>query len=128
MGIDEFGTVHKNFDACRIDVLAVKVFEARDFLVLAGDEHVPVEMGGRNRPAEACGVDNVFGVMARIDEQFLRDAAADDAGATERIFLGDCHARARLRRESARAHAARTAADDEEIVVIRHLRISSARR
>src|SRR5262249_27329342 len=54
----------------------------------------------------------------RIDEQLLRDAATDHAGAAHAPLLGDRDARAGHRRHATGANAATAAADDEEVVVV----------
>ena len=116
--VHEFGPLHDDLDAGLGDVLVIEPFEARDLLVLVGDQHVPVEFRPRHRPAEAAGILEILDIVAGIDEQLLGDAAADHAGAAEAVFLGDGDLGAVAGRQPAGAHAARAAADDEEIVVV----------
>ncbi len=119
--IDELRTLHDDLDASLGDVVAIDAFQPRDLRILVGDQHVPVEFRAWHGPAETAGVLEILGKVAGIDEQLLGDAAADDAGAAETVFLGDGDARAMARRQPAGAHPARAAADDEEIVVVGHL-------
>src|SRR3546814_13380480 len=53
-----------------------------------------------------------------VDQQLLRHAAADHAGAAVTVFLGHRDARAMARGDPAGAHAARSATDHEEVEVI----------
>ncbi len=133
VGIGQRGAVLDDFDAGLRQERAIGRLQPRDLLVLVGDQRRPVERGVRHGPAEAGGILE-FAVEARgIDQKLLRHAAADDAGAAEAIFLRQHHARAVLRGNARGAHAARAAADDEQIdVEIRHatyrVRASSFRR
>ena len=55
--------------------------------------------------------------MRGIDQQLLRHAAADHAGAAHAVLFGDHDARAVTGRDPGGAHPARTASDDEQIDV-----------
>src|SRR3546814_12396287 len=55
--------------------------------------------------------------MRAVNEQFLGHAAADDTGAADPILLRHRDARAVRGRDARGADAARTRADDEEIIV-----------
>ena len=105
----------------RSSVGGIGGFEPRDLAVLVGDQRRPVERRLGDRPAEAGGVLELVGEARGVDQELLRHAAADHAGAADAVFLGDHHARAVARRDARGAHAARARADDEQIdVVIRH--------
>src|SRR3990172_12544687 len=69
-------------------------------------------------PAEPFCVGELAAIAAAIDEQLLRHAAADHAGAADAILLGDADARAELGRQPRRADPARARADDEQVVVV----------
>jgi len=56
--------------------------------------------------------------VAGHDHEFLRHAAADDAGAADPMLLGDGHALAAKRGQARRPDAARAGADDEQVVVV----------
>ena len=90
-------------------------FQPRDFLVLVGDQRRPVEGGRRHGPAVARRILEFVGKARGVDQQLLRHAAADHAGAADAIFLRQHHARAVTRGDARGAHAARAAADDEQI-------------
>jgi len=80
----------------------------------------PDERRVRRAPAVALRVLE-FGPEARgIDQELLRHAAADHAGAADAILLGDHHAGAVARRDAGGPHAARSRADDEQIDLFRH--------
>ena len=68
-------------------------------------------------PAETLGVLEVVAEPAGVDEQLLRHAAADDAGAAEPILLGDPDPGAVLGGHARRPNAARAAADHEKVEV-----------
>src|SRR5579862_1459428 len=102
---------------------AVNGLKPPDFLILVGDQRRPIEGRVRYRPAEAGSVLEFIVETRGIDQKLFRYAAADDAGAAEAVFLGERDARAVLRGNAGRAHAARTAANDEKVKVeIGHIR------
>ncbi len=88
--------------------------------VLALDEARPVERGLRRRPAVALGQGEVLGEFGRIDHELLGHAAADHAGAADAVFLGHGDARAGHGGQARGAHAARSGADDKQVVVVAH--------
>src|SRR5262249_9067119 len=101
----------------------VDALKARDLPVLVGDQRGPVEAGAVQGPAEPYRVLEVVAEAAGVDEELLRHAAADHAGAAEAVFLGNLHPGTLLARDAPRAHRGRAAADDEQIeVVLAHLR------
>jgi hypothetical protein len=89
-----------------------------DLLVLVGDQRRPVELGAGYRPAEAGGVLELVRKTAGVDQELLRNAAADHAGAADAILLGDHDARAVPGCDARRAHAARAGTDHEQIDIV----------
>ena len=77
----------------------------------------PVEVPRLHVPAIGAGFFGDPGIFAGKDHQLLGHAAPDDAGAAVAVLFGQRHLDAALRRDTRRAHAARTAADDEQIIV-----------
>src|SRR5690606_21349256 len=88
-----------------------------DLAILVADQGRPVEVRLADVPAVTGRVLEMLGKLRGIDEQFLRHAAADDAGAAEAMLLGDRHAQALRCSKAAGTDAAGAAADDEEVVV-----------
>ena len=122
VGVNEHGPAFRHFDAGLVERRAVSRFQSGDFAILVGDQRRPIERGLRHGPAEAGGILEFAAKTRRIDQELLRHAAADDAGAAEPILLGDHNARAVLGGNARSAHAARTASDNEKIdVVISHV-------
>src|SRR5690606_36081440 len=81
----------------------------------------PVKLGALHRPAEGFRLLEVERKAACVHQKLLRHAATDDAGAADAVLLGDHDARAMLGGDARGAHAARPAADDEQIdVELRH--------
>ncbi len=97
---------------------AVGLLEPGDFLVFVFDKGRPIEVHVADRPAKSGGVLELVAEAAGVDEQLLRDAAADHAGAADAGFLGDHDAGAVLAGNARRAHAARARPDDEKIDVV----------
>ena len=92
-----------DLDARRLEELRVTPVQPRDLLVLVRDQSRPVELRLADRPAVAGRVLEVVGEVAGVDEELLRDAAADHAGAAERTPR-----RSRRARRAPRDTAART--------------------
>ena len=103
-------------------------FQPRHLTIDVRDQRRPVECRLRHGPAVTGGVFEFLGKSRRVDQQLLRHAAADHAGAADAIFLSDHHARAVARRNPPSAYAARARTNDKEIdVVIRHQPLSPVR-
>src|SRR6185295_1059055 len=100
------------------DGAAVEALQARDLLVLVGDQRRPVEAGAVRRPAESGRILEVVAEAAGVDQKLLGHAAADHAGAAEAVLLGDRHPGSVLSGNARRPHAARPAANDEEVEVV----------
>ena len=96
-------------------------FKTGDFTVLIGNQRCPVERRLAHRPSVAGGILEFVRKSGRIDQQLLRHAAADDAGAADAEFLGDHYARAVAGRDARGAYAPGPGADDEQVDgAIRH--------
>ena len=111
------GAFLDQFRTRRREIADIGLVEAVDLLVLVGDKGWPVEGDLLRRPAEAHGILEFLGEFRGVDEELLRHAAADDAGAADAEFLRYGHLRAMARGDAGGAHAARACTDDEEIVV-----------
>ncbi|MCH9019225.1 MAG: DUF1549 domain-containing protein [Proteobacteria bacterium] len=118
MGVGEPRVVVDDRDAAVLEHPPVDAVEPRDLVVLVGDQPRPVEAALADRPAEALGVLEVVREVRGVDQELLGHAADVDAGAAEVALLGDRDTRAIARRDARRAHPARAAADDEEVVVV----------
>ena len=118
--IDDHRTALGDLDLGAIEIGGVGLLEPVDLLVLVGDQRRPIELRLGHRPAEARGILEFLGEARGIDQQLLRHAAADHAGAADPILLGDHHPRAIAGRDAGGTDPARTRADDEQIDLFRH--------
>ncbi len=118
--IEQHRAALDDLDLGAIEIGGVGPLQPVDLLVLVGDQRRPVELRLGHCPAEARGILEFVGKARGIDQELLRHAAADHAGAADAILLGDHHARAIAGRNAGGAHAARTRADDEQIDLFRH--------
>src|SRR5690242_6017635 len=116
--VDKYGAAFDDLDAGFCQSGAVSGFEPRDLTILVGDQRRPVERCMRHRPAEARGIFEFAMKPRGVDQKLLWHAAADHAGAAEPVFLGDHDARSVISGNASGAHAARPAADHEEIDII----------
>src|SRR5262249_2498176 len=122
MRIFQHGTALGDFDPGTFEGGGIGEFKPRNLKVLVGDERRPVELRFVYRPAVAGRVLEVVGKARGIDEELLRNAAADHASAADAVLLGDQNARAISGRDPRSAHPARACSDDEEIdVMISHI-------
>src|SRR6185369_14906634 len=85
------------------EVGAVDAFEARDLLVLVGDQRRPVELRRAHLPAIGSAVLEILAELRGEYQELLRHAAADDAGAADPVGFGDADARAERRGPPCRA-------------------------
>jgi hypothetical protein len=106
----------------------VELVQAVDLAVLVGDQvgqsNAALSTSSRSLRRILEGVAEGAG----IDEELLRDAAADDAGAADAVLLGDGDAGAVLGGDAGGAHPAGACADDEEVVVVGLLIARGSRR
>ena len=84
------------------EIGAVDPLQPRDLLVLVGDQRRPVELRRSDAPAVGGAILEVLAELRRIDEELLRNAAADDAGAADPVGFRDGNARTGLRGLAAR--------------------------
>ena len=118
--LDHCARLHK-LNLVALERGGVGRFQPRDLAVLVGDQRRPMESRRRHAPAVTGGVLEIVGKARGVDQELLRHAAANDAGAADAIFLGDHHPCAVAGGDARRAHAARTGANNEEIdVVVSH--------
>ena len=96
----------------------VDLIQAVDFLVLVGDQPRPTEVARTHRPAVMLGVLEVLVKVGAVDQQFLWNAAADNAGAADAVVIAHRHLGAVARGDAARADAPRSGADDKQIIVV----------
>ena len=79
----------EDLDLVAVEDVGVDALEPLDL-----GEHVvaqgrPVELAARRPSSRSGRVLQILGEMGAVDEQLLRHAAADHAGAADLIFLGD---------------------------------------
>ena len=78
-------------DATIFEHAPIDLIEPRQLLVFGRDEPRPVVGGLGNRPAKAGGVGQLLGEVGTVDQELFRDAAAQDAGATDQTGLAECN-------------------------------------
>ena len=102
----EHGAGEKQLDAGLLQRAGVDAVQPIDLAPHIADQRRPIEAQIVPAPAKIARVGEGASVAAAIDEQLLRHAAANHAGATDAIFLGDGDLGAELRSEPAGAYAA----------------------
>jgi hypothetical protein len=107
-----------DFHARLLQDVFVDAVEARDFLVLVGEQRLPVEARLADSPTIGGGDVEILSPVRGVGEELLRDAADVDAGAAEAVGLGDRRARAVGRGNAAGANTAGSASYGEEVVVV----------
>mmetsp|Transcript_55438 Transcript_55438/g.104098 ORF Transcript_55438/g.104098 Transcript_55438/m.104098 type:complete len:305 (-) Transcript_55438:17-931(-) len=86
VGIHDARVTFEVLHSSTIQQFGVDAVQARDLTVFGLNELVPVQAGRhtiRQRPAIALAILDLLKKMAAVDQELLRHAAADDAGATE---------------------------------------------
>ena len=116
--VDQTRPTLEEFHTCAFEQPAVDSVQTLDLPVLVGDETRPVERGRSRGPAESRSFAVVVGKGRRTDEELLRHAADVHTRAAQVAGLGDCHPRAVAGSHPGGAHAARTCADHEKVVVV----------
>src|SRR5262249_54212468 len=111
------GTRFNDRDLGPFQVGRVGRFEPRDLAILVGDQRGPVEARLADAPAIAQSILEIVREARRINQEFLRHAAANDAGAADAILLRDHHARAIARSDAGSTDAARASTDHEQVDV-----------
>ena len=102
-----------DLDAAIVEHIDVDLRQPADFVVLGGDQARPVEMRRRHGPAEAGGIGKGVGELRAVDQQFLRDAAAQHASAADAQLLADRDTRAITGGTARTRDPARAGADRE---------------
>ena len=97
--VHHLGAAPNDGPARRLDAAAVELAEPGDFHILVGDQRFPVEALLADGPAIGARIVDGVAELACIDEQLLRHAAANHAGAAEAVFLGDGGANAKACRK-----------------------------
>ena len=118
VAVAQHGARGEELDAMRFECPFVDSLEAGNFPILVGDQRRPVEAHAGGCPAKADRILEGVGEAAGIDQQLLRHAAADDAGAADPELLGHRHLGAMAGGDPRRPHATRAGADDEEVIVV----------
>ena len=123
--------IEDHLDAVVLERVGVKPVEAVDIAQHVVAQHRPVEPRVIESPPEALCIDQVLGEVRAVDEHLLGHAAADHASAAYAVLLGDRDLGPVGGGDPAGAHAARSRADDEQIVVVSglgHARLLSGTR
>src|SRR5580704_4452398 len=89
-----------------------------ELLVLRGDQTRPVEAALAEAPAEAGGILEAIRELGAVDQELLRHAAAQHAGAANANGFRNPHLGAVGARPPRARHTARARADGEEIEII----------
>ena len=97
MGVDHLGALFDQLDARLVEIGAIDRGEARDLALLGRHQRRPIETRRPDAPAEPFGVGKIVGEAARVDQQLLGHATANDAGSADAEFLRDDDFRAVLR-------------------------------
>jgi hypothetical protein len=107
----------EDVDLVGLERLTIEPAETRYFREHVVAQGRPVERCAGELPAEAARVLQVFREMRAVDEQLLRHAAAHDAGAADPMLLDDRNLCTQPGRDARGAHAARSGADDQQVIV-----------
>src|SRR5207237_10259489 len=116
--IDETSPALDQLDAAVLQHIAIDLRQSFDLTVFGVDQGGPIEARRRHRPAKPGGVGKGIGKLRAVDEQLFRDAAADDAGATDPALLADRDARAITARPARAGDASRPGADRKHVEII----------
>ncbi len=109
--IDQHAAALDDLDPAVLQHVDVDLLEPVELLVLGGDQRRPIEGRDRHVPAEAGGVGEGVRELRAVDEELLRHAAAQDAGAADAALLDDRHPRAIAAGAARRGDAAGAGAD-----------------
>ena len=113
----ELGAGREEAHAGALEHAEIDAVEARDLGVPGLAQPLEGELGRADVPAVELGRLEPFGEMRAVVHQLLGHAAADDAGPAHPAVLGQAHLRAVGRRPPPAGHAARAAADHEQVEV-----------
>ncbi len=123
--IEQFCVRVKGFNPGVVQQLLIDTFQPVDFLVLVGDQAVPVKAGFTDPPAETGGILEILVIMAGVGQQLFGHTASDHTGSAVTVGFRQAYPRAGRRRHARTAHATGSATDHKKIEVITaHVRIS----
>ena len=114
----QHGAAFDDLHARIVQIADVDTVQPVDFAILVGKQRLPVETRLADLPAEARRFLELLGKMAGIDEELLRYAATNDAGAANAIFLGHRHFRAMAGGHTAGTYTTGAGSDHKEVIVI----------
>ena len=77
----------EKLDVRLVEHLEIDPIQPVQFAILRRDQLRPIKLSGPNLPAKPGRIFEVVCEMRTIDEEFLWHTAAQDAGATDAIFL-----------------------------------------
>ena len=106
MRINNRGTLVEDCDAGLVQHCPIHSGNARNLLVLRGNEARPIKTRFCDCPAETASVREVFGKPAGEHHQFFRNTAAHHASAAEPVLFRNGSASAHLCTDPCRTHAA----------------------
>jgi glyoxylase-like metal-dependent hydrolase (beta-lactamase superfamily II) len=121
VAVHQPASTHVQLDARAFEQPDVDGVQAVDFGLDVVAQGRPRVRGFGQRPAIGRSVLELVRELGAIDQELLRHAAPDHAGAADPVVLADANARTMAGRDARSAHTARTGADDEKIVIIRHV-------
>src|SRR5271166_6279199 len=118
MRIDQHAPPFDQLDPAILQHAAIDLREPLDLTVLGVDQGGPVEARHGHRPAKAGGIGKGVGKLRAIDEQLLRHAAADHAGAADAAFFANPDACAVAAGAARAGDAPRSGSDREHVEII----------
>src|SRR4029078_11272120 len=89
-----------------------------DLALEIADQSSPIELEVVASPTVVLCLCELGRVFAAIDEELLRNAAADRTGAAHAIFLGNTNLGAERGGKARRANSAGARANDEQVVIV----------
>ena len=118
VAVHQPAAAHMDLHAAAFEQADVDAVQPVDLLADIVAQGRPGMRRRRQRPAVGRGVLELVRVLGAVDQELLRHAAADHAGAADPVVLADADPRAVARGDTRGADAARPGADDEQIVVV----------
>src|SRR4028119_1342199 len=89
MSIDKGGFTLNQLDSCFFKFLIVYLTQTMDFLLLSGNELLPIKGVFGLVPAIACGNLRIIRELSSKGHQFFRNTASDDTGTAYGILFCD---------------------------------------
>src|SRR5216684_3118247 len=121
VAVHQPASTHVQLDARAFEQPQVDAVQAIDFFLHVVAQGRPRVARRRDGPAIGRGVLEFVRELGAVDQELLRHATADHAGAADPVVLADADARAVAGGDARGAHAARAGADDEKVVVVGHV-------